>query len=81
MSDVLIRDVPEEVLAVIDHRASRLGLSRNEYLRRQLSQEARRSDVPVTTADVRTFSDLFRDLGDPDVLDQPLERLSQASGS
>jgi hypothetical protein len=43
MSDVLIRDVPVEVLAVIDHRASRLGLSRNEYLRRQLSQDAGRS--------------------------------------
>ena len=38
MSDILIRDVPEDVIAVIDHRASHLGLSRNEYLRRQLSQ-------------------------------------------
>jgi hypothetical protein len=70
MSDVLIRDVPDEVLAVIDHRASRLGLSRNEYLRRQLSRDAGRSDVPVTTADMRSFSDLFRDLGDPEVMDK-----------
>jgi hypothetical protein len=70
MSDILIRDVPEDVIAVIDHRASHLGLSRNEYLRRQLSQDAGRSDVPVTTADMRSFSDMFRDLGDSDVIDQ-----------
>jgi len=70
MSDVLIRDVPDDVLAVIDRRASHLGLSRNEYLRRELSQSAGRSDVPVTTADMRNFSEMFRDLADPDVMEQ-----------
>ncbi|MFI5711533.1 antitoxin [Kribbella sp. NPDC051620] len=70
MSDVLIRDVPDEVLAVIDHRASHLGLSRSEYLRRQLSQEAGRSDDPVTVADLKRFSQTARDLADPDVMDQ-----------
>ena len=70
MSDVLIRDVPDDVLAVIDHRAHYLGLSRSEYLRRQLSQEAGRSDAPVTAADLQTFSHTFRDLGDPEVMNQ-----------
>ena len=70
MSDVLIRDVPDDVLAVIDHRANYLGLSRSEYLRRQLSQEAGRSDAPVTAADLQRFSDTVRDLGDPEVMDQ-----------
>jgi class 3 adenylate cyclase len=70
MSDVLIRDVPDEVLAVIDRRAAGLGLSRSEYLRRQLSQEAGRSEVTVTIADLERFSDLARDLEDPDVMDQ-----------
>lgn len=70
MSDVLIRDVPDDVLAVIDHRANYLGLSRSEYLRRQLSQEAGRSDAPVTAADLQRFSDTIRDLGDPEVMDQ-----------
>jgi hypothetical protein len=70
MSDVLIRDVPDDVLAVIDHRANYLGLSRSEYLRRQLSQEAGRSDAPVTAADLQRFSQTVRDLGDPEVMDQ-----------
>jgi hypothetical protein len=70
MSDVLIRDVPDEVLAVIDHRAAYLGLSRSEYLRRQLSQDAGRSDAVVTAADLERFSHTVRDLGDPDVMGQ-----------
>jgi hypothetical protein len=70
MSDVLIRDVPDEVLAVIDHRAADLGLSRSEYLRRQLSQEAARSEVAVTLADFQRFSALARDLEDPEVMAQ-----------
>jgi hypothetical protein len=70
MSDVLIRDVPDDVLAVIDHRAAGLGLSRSEYLRRQLSQEAGRSEVTVTVADLERFSDMARDLEDPEVMDQ-----------
>ena len=70
MSDVLIRDVPDDVLAVIDRRASYLGLSRSEYLRRQLNQEAGRSDAPVTAADLQRFSRTVRDLGDPEIMDQ-----------
>lgn len=50
MRDVLIRDVPEEVLAVIDRRASDLGLSRNEHLRRTLSQDAGHSRVTGDSA-------------------------------
>ena len=70
MSDILIRDVPDDVLAAIDHRANIVGLSRNEYLRRRLSQEADRSEAPVTTADLQRFSDTVRDLGDPEIMDQ-----------
>jgi hypothetical protein len=70
MSDVLIRDVPDDVLAAIESHAARLGLSRNEYLRRQLAQDAARSTTPVTRDDLRWFSDTFRDLGDPEVMRQ-----------
>ncbi|MGW6281073.1 type II toxin-antitoxin system VapB family antitoxin [Kribbella sp. NPDC055071] len=70
MTDVLIRDVPDEVLAVIDTRAAGLGLSRSEYLRRQLSQEAARSHVRVTVADLARLAELTRDLADPDVMEQ-----------
>ncbi|WP_427888569.1 FitA-like ribbon-helix-helix domain-containing protein [Kribbella sp. GL6] len=68
MSDVLIRDVPDDVLAVIDQRAAIQGLSRNEYLRRQLSQEAARFQATVTFADLQRLSDLARDPEDPEVL-------------
>ncbi|MGC4937777.1 FitA-like ribbon-helix-helix domain-containing protein [Kribbella sp. DT2] len=70
MSDVLIRDVPDDVLAAIDSRAHHLGMSRNEYLRRRLSQEAVRTDETVTAAHLRRFAHSVRDLGDREVMDQ-----------
>jgi hypothetical protein len=36
VTDMLIRDVPDDVLAAVDARARRLGLSRSEYVRRRL---------------------------------------------
>lgn len=67
MSDILIRDVPESTVAEIDRRASDLGLSRNEYLRRWLDTEMR-TGQPVTAEDLRRVSRLARDLADPDVM-------------
>jgi len=68
--DVLIRNVPPEDLARIDAHAARLGLSRTEYLRRRLHQEARRPGAPVTTSDLDAFAARFGDLGDHDVMRQ-----------
>lgn len=62
------RNVPPEDLARIDAHAARVGLSRTEYLRRRLHQDAGRSGSPVTTADLATFTDRFSDLDDPDVM-------------
>lgn len=67
MSDVLIRDVPDEVLSALDERAKRLGLSRGEYLRRGLIRDARVADEPVTVDDLHTFAQRFGDLREPDV--------------
>jgi hypothetical protein len=67
MSDILIRDVTESTVAEIDRRASDLGVSRNEYLRRWLDTEMRIIQ-PVTTEDLRRFGRLARDLADPDVM-------------
>jgi hypothetical protein len=47
MTDMLIRDVPDEVVAAVDARASRLGLSRSEYVRRRLAQDAVSAAEPV----------------------------------
>lgn len=70
MSDVLVRDLPEAVIAALDASAARLGLSRNEYVRRCLTQEAGRSGGPVTVKDLERFADLFDDLGDADIMGQ-----------
>ena len=67
MSDILIRDVAESTVAEIDRRASDLGVSRNEYLRRWLDTEMRITQ-PVTAEDLRRFGQLARDLADPDVM-------------
>ena len=40
MTDMLIRDVPDDVIAALDAHARRLGLSRSEYVRRRLAQDA-----------------------------------------
>jgi hypothetical protein len=68
MPDVLIRDVPAEDLARIDAHAARLGLSRTEYLRRRLRQDAARPVGPVTVVDLQRFSSRFADLGDAEVM-------------
>ena len=70
MPDLLIRDVPAEDVARIDAHAARLGLSRTEYLRRCLHQDAARAAAPVTVDDLRSFGARFGDLKDPEVMRQ-----------
>ena len=69
MTDVLIRDVPDDVVAAIDTNANRLGLSRSEYLRRTLAQAAHRPGV-VTVEDLARFEGAFADLADDDLMRQ-----------
>ena len=68
MTDVLIRDVPEEVIVALDAHAARLGLSRSEYVRRRLAQDAATPGSPVGVEDLARFADTFADLADPDVM-------------
>jgi plasmid stability protein len=70
MTDMLIRDVPEEVVAALDAHAARMGLSRSEYVRRRLAQDAATSGSPVSVRDLARFADAFADLTDPDVMSQ-----------
>lgn len=69
MTDLLIRDVPDDVIAAIDADAGRLGLSRSEYLRRTLARVVRPGGA-VTVADLSRFGSRFADLADDDVMDQ-----------
>jgi len=68
MTDILIRDVPDEVIASVDAHAARLGLSRSEHVRRRLAQDAAVSDSAVTVADLADFASTFADLADADVM-------------
>lgn len=68
MADVLVRDVPDAVLAGVDAHAARLGLSRAEYIRRRLAADAATSAEAVTAADLRVFANMVGDLADPQVM-------------
>jgi plasmid stability protein len=66
MADMLIRDIPDEVVAALDAHAVRLGVSRSEYVRRRLAQEVPGTSVDV--ADLTRLAELTADLADPDVM-------------
>lgn len=68
MTDILIRNIPDDVLAAIDARAKRVGLSRTEYLRRTLERERVGSTGPTTAADLARLATLASDLDDPEVM-------------
>ncbi len=68
MTDVLVRDVPDDVIAALDARASHLGLSRSEFLRRRLAQEAAAGAQPVTVEHLTSFAETFADLADAEIM-------------
>jgi hypothetical protein len=71
MTDMLIRDVPDDVIAALDAHAGRLGLSRSEYVRRRVAQDAAapRTSVRVLHRD-KDFDVIAQITG------QPVERLT-----
>ncbi|MDQ2874233.1 MAG: ribbon-helix-helix protein, CopG family [Actinomycetota bacterium] len=73
MTDVLIRDVPDDVIAAVDAHASRLGLSRSEYVRRRLARDAAVPGSAVSVQDLTRFAEMFGDLADPDVMSRAWE--------
>lgn len=70
MTDLLVRGVPDDVVAAIDANARRLGLSRTEYLRRALARERSINSAPVAVDDLTRFSETFADLADDEVMRQ-----------
>lgn len=68
MPDILIRDVPADVVAALDANARRAGLSRSEYLRRQVVRDAARAVTPCTRADLERTAEVFADLNDPEIM-------------
>ncbi len=70
MPDILIRDVPEQVLAALDVKAARVGLSRSEFLRRRLSQEAVTEARKISDEDWHWLHDSTADAREPGFLEQ-----------
>jgi hypothetical protein len=68
MVDILLRDIPDDVLAGVDAHAARLGISRVEYIRRRLAADAATQETSVSIKDLRRFADKFADLADDSVM-------------
>ena len=66
----MIREVPDDVVAAIDAKAKRAGLSRAEYLRRALARERAEQSGDVSAEDLRQFAKAFPDLDDPEIMGQ-----------
>ena len=65
VTDILIRDVPDDVVAALDANAQRAGITRAEYLRRVLAEQ----QGPALTRDhLNRFAQRTADLGDPEVM-------------
>ena len=68
MPNVLIRDISQEDLELLYEQARRAGLSRADFLRRELQQQARRCSAPVAVEDLEVMTQLLQDLGDDEVM-------------
>jgi hypothetical protein len=68
MANILIRDIPDDVVAAIDAKAQRAGVSRSEYVRRALSRERSDTEATVSIADLERFAERFADLDDAEVM-------------
>jgi Ribbon-helix-helix protein, copG family len=64
----VIRDVPEDLVDLIDRYARRMGISRSEYLRRSLERERPIEMAPTTNADFERIGDRFAALSDDELM-------------
>lgn len=70
MPDIVV-DLSDEEFNRIDAQAKRMGMSRVEFIRREANREAIRMEKavnsrPVTVEDFKRFSDLAKDMMEPD---------------
>jgi hypothetical protein len=69
--DLLIRNVDEETVRQLDARAEQLGLSRAEFLRREVLQRAASSGARlVTRADLERVAVVFGDALDEGLMER-----------
>ncbi len=65
VTDILIRDVPDDVVAALDANAQRVGHTRAEYLRRLLADQ---QPPALTREQLNRFAERTADLNDPEVM-------------
>jgi Ribbon-helix-helix protein, copG family len=65
VTDILIRDVPDDVVAALDANAKRTGQTRAEYLRRLLADQ---QPLALTREQLNRFAERTADLGDAEVM-------------
>jgi len=70
MTDVLIRNVDDRVIRNIEAAAARQGLSRNEYLRRELLRSSQRASRPATMDDLKELTEICADVQDEELMDR-----------
>lgn len=69
VTNVLIRGLSQAAVERIDAEAATLGLSRNEFLRRRLEQDASTPvAATVTAGDWKRSAEVLADLADPDIM-------------
>lgn len=70
MTDLLIRNLDDDAVRRIDATAERQGLSRNEYLRREITRLAQVGTRPMTLDDLARSAEIFADVTDESVMRQ-----------
>jgi hypothetical protein len=70
VTDVLIRDVTDVVIAAIDAKARRIGISRSEYIQRilALDHDAATAEAGTGVRSLQLFTERFRDIDNPEVM-------------
>lgn len=81
MADMVISDVSEETVRAIDAAAGRLGLTREEYLRRLVDREAATGRLAVTPEGLARFANRVAELDDAETMDAAWDRGSGAEAS
>lgn len=68
MADLLIRDLPQEVIHALDVKAKILGISRVELVRRTISREVTATPGSLTEEHLLAMVKRLPDLGDPEIM-------------
>ena len=68
MTDILIRNVPDDLIAAVDAKALRMGLSRTEYLRRTLARERNAERYDVSVELLQRLAAVFSDLDNAEAM-------------